>query len=90
MRTYFARLQKKVVSYTRFFTVLTALFDFAIIVTVGQRGWTYHQTNFIHFSLKRFEPVLLIAGGHSLLFFSDYYSRLSLILAKSGFYQLLW
>ena len=40
-----------------------------MIVTVGQRGWTYHQTNFIHFSLKRFEPVLLIAGGHSLLFF---------------------
>ena len=76
---------KKVVSYTRVFTVLTALFDFAI-VTVGQRGWT-----FIHFSLKRFEPdLLLIAGGHSILFFSHYYSLPTLILAKSGFYQLLW
>ena len=90
MTTYFARLQK-VVSYTRVFTVLTALFDFAI-VTVGQRGWTlYHQRSFIHFSLKRFEPdLLLIAGGHSILFFSHYYSLPSLILAKSGFYQLLW
>ena len=68
MRTYFARLQK-VVSYTRVFTVLTALFDFAV-VTVGQRGWTlYHQRSFIHFSLKPFEPdLLLIRGSHSILF----------------------